>query len=345
MISLYESILSGMEDTLEVGDVEAAAIAANSNDAVKKIFGVNEWEEGIFSASENNGKRVLTVDRKGGHIWLDVNATDISLSDQLGNIDTIKLVGGTSIQDPDNEFTKKICKTVISDTFAIYKTPVLSGVEFRAQQLGSTRYFPSIGFDDIIKKITDCRFEVDYGSSAHARLVFNDIPQFVNVTSDTIKYIDIVPAQLRARGYKDPDVFANSLFKKFFEFGYDLSCESSTMSIKNIKDIRKLVTSKDFYNRTFDQWPYRLKKGAKMSDILDISDFKSLCTITIADKKMGIIFENTNAIGGLNTNVMSYFVDMLKQTWDAKTPGHSKYDIIDKVPVTDDGWRVIIFRR
>ena len=346
MISLYEGILRGMEETLEIGNVEAAAIAANNNDDIKRVFGVNKWEEGAFSVSEDSGKRVLTVDRNSSHIWVDCAASNVKVSDHLGNIDTIKLIGGATIQDPHNEFAKKICKTIISDTFAVYNTSMLSDVEFRAQPLAKTRYFPGISFDKTVKKITDCRFEVDYGSTSHSRLVFNDIPQFDNVKSDTVRYIDITPLKLRIQGHKDPDVFANPAFKNFFDFGYDLSCSDDNISvkIKDMKGLRKLITSKDFYNREFDMWPYRLKLGTKMTDLIDISEFKSLYTIMIADTKMGIIFENTKA-PGLNSCVNNFFIDMLKQTWDPNSPGHGKSSIIDKIPVTADGWRVIIFRR
>ena len=39
-----------------------------------------------------------------------------------------------------------------------------------------------------------------------------------------------------------------------------------------------------------------------------------------------------------------YFTDMLKQTWEEKT-GHKRNEIDNLIPVTADGWRVIIFRR
>ena len=109
-----------------------------------------------------------------------------------------------------------------------------------------------------------------------------------------------------------------------------------------MKSIRKLITSKEFYNREFTEWPYRLKKGVKLSDFIDVSQFKELRTLTISDSKMGIIFENVNAQVDMHS---AYFVDMLKQTWNSKKKGHSTKDIVNLSPVTDDGWRVILFRR
>ena len=102
-----------------------------------------------------------------------------------------------------------------------------------------------------------------------------------------------------------------------------------------MKDFRKLIASRNFWNYEFDQFPYRLKKGAKLSDFIDISGFKNLHNIQIHDNKMNVLFINTK-IGSVREFV-GHVSASLKQNVGIT---NSIYDI--PYPVTSDGWMVII---
>ena len=73
----------------------------------------------------------------------------------------------------------------------------------------------------------------------------------------------------------------DTLFNKIFDFGYTIELTQSgkdkvnTVKINNMTDIRKLIVAKDFYSRIYNEWPYKLKQGAKLSDLIDISGFEN----------------------------------------------------------------------
>jgi hypothetical protein len=170
-----------------------------------------------------------------------------------------------------------------------------------------------------------------------------DIPIFKNVKSDTIKKIEITDR----RGIQFSDkslnvtanIFGNKRWEKLIEFGYDLEINNgnkwSKATMKSMKDFRKIVASKNFWNTRFNEFPYRLKKGAKLSDFIDISGFKSLHNIQIHDNKMNVLFINTK-IGSVREFV-GHVSASLKQNVGIT---NSIYDI--PYPVTSDGWIVII---
>ena len=193
--------------------------------------------------------------------------------------------------------------------------------------------------------------ELDYANTSASRVIFYNLPEFDNVRSNSVCYIDITDNPIKFNGVKSQDLFSSARFKKLFDFGYELSYiddfvvqTSGKVTIKDMKGLRKLVTAKDFYNREFAEWPYRLKSGAKLSDFIDVSQFKGLYSITITDKKMGVLFEKVDDPHAKQHASYAYFTDMLKQTWEEKS-GHKRNEIDNLIPVTADGWRVIIFRR
>lgn len=349
MISLYEGLLRGMDKTLADGDVTAAVVAANQlGSNVREIFKVSHYSSEPFSSTEENGETVFTIDDGPHGIWCD--CSKFKLSDEI-NVDTIKCVGGIRIIAPENNIKDNLCGTIIADNISVHQATAVKDVELLAKNIGPRRCIPNMQFDTTVKKVTNCTLELDYLNTTASRVIFYNLPEFDNVRSKSVRYIDITDNPIKFNGVKPQDLFGNSRFKKLFDFGYELSYVDDFLepapgkvTIKDMKGLRRLVTAKDFYNREFAEWPYRLKPGAKLSDFIDVSQFNSLSSITITDKKMGVLFEKVDNPYGKQHASYVYFTDMLKQTWEEKS-GHRRNEIDNLIPVTTDGWRVIIFRR
>lgn len=349
-MGIYEGLLRGMDDTLASGNVEAAVIAANQEGSeFRKMFGVSNWNEEPFSATEENGELVFTINNEGSGVWVDCDKG--RLSEISSDISTIKCAGGIRIVAKDNDIADKLCKTIIADNISIHQATEVKDVELLAKNIAPKRIIPNMQFDSSVKKVTNCTLELDYANTTASRVIFYNLPEFDNVRSESVRYIDITDNPIKFNGIKTQDLFGNPRFKKLFDFGYELSYvddfvvqTSGKVIIKDMKGLHKLVTAKDFYNREFAEWPYRLKPGAKLSDFIDVSQFNNLSSITITDKKMGVLFEKVDNPYGKQHASYVYFTDMLKQTWEEKT-GHKRNEIDNLIPVTADGWRVIIFRR
>lgn len=346
MRSLYEvmrgSLLDDIDDILSDGDELAPAIAANMQDSdLRKFFGIGAGVEKPFEFSE--GGRTLIVNPKSRFLRVgDSKLNDITLNP----VDTLvcKSSFGYSYSNP----SEKLCNCIKADSFNFndFATVTFKDMEIYAGNYSGDKVFPNIIFNSgkSSAELTNSRLEIDYSITRSALLEFTgDIPIFKNVKSDTIKRIEITDR----RGIQFSDkslnvtanIFGNKRWEKLFEFGYELDMNAgghtSVVKIKNMKDFRKIIASRNFWNTRFDQFPYRLKKGAKLSDFIDISGFKSLHNIQIHDNKMNVLFINTK-IGSIKEFV-GHVSASLKQTVEITG---SIYDI--PYPVTSDGWIVII---
>lgn len=349
-MGIYEGLLRGMDDTLASGNIETTVIAANQEGSeFRKMFGISNYDEEPFSVTKENNELVFTINNAYSGVWVDCDKG--KLSDISPDITTIKCAGGIRIVAKNDDIADKLCNTIIADNISVHQATEVKDVELIAKNIAPKRIIPNIQFDSSVKKLTNCTISLDYANTTASRVIFYNLPEFDNVRSGYVRYIDITDNPIKFNGVKPQDLFGNSRFKKLFEFGYELSyiddfvgITSGKVTIKDMKGLRKLVTAKDFYNREFTEWPYRLKPGAKLSDFIDISQFDSLYSLTITDKKMGVFFEKVDDPWAKQHASYVYFTDMLKQTWEEKT-GHKRNEIDKLIPVTADGWRVIIFRR
>ena len=69
------------------------------------------------------------------------------------------------------------------------------------------------------------------------------------------------------------------------------------VKIKDMNSIYKAICSCDFNYFSVEgmtEWPIKLKKGAKLKNLLDISKFTNLSEVVIEDSKVCILFTNTN---------------------------------------------------
>ena len=342
MISLYESILSDIEDTLDYGDSKAPEMAANiHNSELRKFFNIGVGVEKPFEFSE--GGRTLIVNPLSRFLRpLDLKINDLTTS----NVDTLICKSGLTYSWANP--SERLCPCLKADSFLFneFAAVTFEDMEIYAGNYSGDKVFPNIIFNSgkASAELTNSRLEIDYSITRSALLEFaGDIPIFKNVKSDTIKKIEI--SDRRGIQFSDKslnviaNIFGNKRWEKLFEFGYDLEINNgnkwSNSTIKSMKDFRKIVASKNFWNTRFDEFPYRLKKGTKLSDFIDISGFKSLHNIQIHDNKMNILFINTKL--GSVREFVGHVSASLKQYVGIT---NSIYDI--PYPVTSDGWLVII---
>ena len=342
MISLYESILSDIEDTLDYGDAKVPEMVANMEKSeLRTFFGIAAGIENPFEFS--NGGRTLMVNPKSRFLRVGDSKLNDIVSTKIETL-VCKSSFGYSYSNP----SEKLCSCIKADSFHFNEFATISfkDMEIYAGNYSGDKMFPNIMFNSgkASAELTNSRLEIDYSITRSALLEFaGDIPIFKNVKSDTIKRIEITDR----RGIQFSDkklnvianIFGNKRWEKLIEFGYDLEINDdnkwSKATIKSMKDFRKIVASKNFWNTRFNEFPYRLKKSAKLSDFIDISGFKSLHNIQIHDNKMNVLFINTK-IGSVREFV-GHVASSLKQNVGIT---NSIYDI--PYPITSDGWMVII---
>lgn len=358
MRSLYEGILADIEDTLSTSDDNVAIVSANMPDSpLRKMFCVNNSLEQPFTLN-NKELTVSTENSRGGNEMNSVQivATEQNrLSDYIKNVESLKILVPCSIWCKDID--KDICKSIISPSICIRSTRdgEINNVRLSAETVGKIRCIPKISIEVPNPKISNSVLDIDNTVSSNGRMLCLGIPEFKNVSSSSIQVIDCSSTkEIVFAGTKPLDVFANKSWANLFEFGYTLKyCTgrkydeaiASTVTIKSMKDIKKIVTSKDFYGRIYNEWPYRLKPNVKLSDFIDISKFDKLERINVYDKKVTVVFEKlTGNWAKFNSAYKSAFGDILKLTWDQTRPEYNSTNIGKHIPVTADGWRVIIIR-
>lgn len=339
--SLYEGILADMESTMSHGDSDAALISLNQPDSdARKMFGIDTDNNTPFFVKDN--ALFVTKSMHKSTIGVFANLVDYDIAPIINNlnVDTMIFRGGLSLFGNGNLTGNTLTPTIISSTMSICNFKNVNGVNLICDPArAGSDFMPSIKFNDDVKSITNCKLEIFYQNSS---IRFNKIPTLKNVSSSTIETIRITDEQQNVK-------WRDTIFNKLFDFGYTVEFKHpdkdkiNTVKINNMTDIRKLMVCKDFYSRIYDEWPYKLKHGAKLSDLLDISGFKKLQKVTIYDKKMGIIFENTK-LSNCHKTAIGYFESMLKDSHE-KMPGtDTRTSILDHTPITLDGWNVFIVR-
>ena len=341
MRSLYESILSDIDTNLDAGTQEAALISLNQpNSDARKMFGIDADNETPFFVKDS----VLFV-TKSSHkstIGVFANLVDYDIAPIIKdlNVDAMLFRGGLSLFGNGNLTGSTLTPTIISNTMSICNFKNVSDVNLICDPArAGSNFMPSIKFDDEVKSITNCKLEIFYRNSS---IKFYKIPTLKNVTSSTIETIRITDEQQKIE-------WRDTLFNKVFDFGYIVEFthlgndKINTVKINNMTDIRKLVVCKDFYLREYNEWPYKLKHGAKLSDLIDISGFEKLQKVVIYDKKMSVVFENTK-LSNCHQTVIGYFESLLKNKREKISGTDTRISILKQVPMTIDGWNVFIVR-
>lgn len=341
MRSLYESILSDIDTNLDAGTQEAALVSLNQpNSDARKMFGIDADNETPFFVKDN----VLFV-TKSSHkstIGVFANLVDYDIAPIIKdlNVDAMLFRGGLSLFGNGNLTGNTLTPTIISNTMSICNFKSVSDVNLICDPArAGSNFMPSIKFDDAVKSISNCKLEIFYQNPL---IRFNKIPTLKNVSSSTIKTICITDEQQKVE-------WRDTIFNKLFDFGYTVEFthpgkdKINTVKINNMTDIRKLIVCKDFYTREYNEWPYKVKFGAKLSDLIDISGFEKLQKVTLHDKKMSIIFENTK-LSNCHQTAIGYFESMLKDSHVDTNSLDVRISILEHIPITLDGWNVFIVR-
>lgn len=355
MKSLYEGILADIEDTLEAGDDHVTNVMANSeNSPLRKMF--QAYADTAFEIEGTKNEKILTVKAQGraGKV-ISCDKALGKVSDTVANISEIRIFGPADILGgADIDIKEYLAKIIIAPSISIHNTPIIKGVTFRVQKIAiADNGIPLIQFSKETQKLIDCTIEVEPRTSMPSRAIFTRIPEFKNVNSETVEEINIRfnsnKFNYDAQSFTD-SIMANSNLTDMFEYGYELNYtnakgDSKKIKVKDLSTLRRMAAASDNSFRVYSEWPVRLNANARLSDLIDVSGFKNLRAITISDDKFGICFENirhskNQKYGMAWQNMYS----MLKErpVIISRRNADILEDAIDKIPVTKDGWRVMI---
>jgi hypothetical protein len=354
MLSLYESILGGMDDIIDSGDNIVDNIAINDDNSIlNKIFpGV--LENRTFEIGGSNDYKILSVKGRGEYAYCDAG----NISEIITNVKELKIYNSIFIVAEDgldgNSIKDSLCETIVAPSISVDNAININGVNFIAKKNINSN-IPLIIFSNKTKKLTNCSLESETLKNFTSRVLFTSIPEFKNVVSDSIEEIHIrYSASNFVYNVKDfiTDTLNNSKLTDLFEYGYELNYKNGVgdnkkVKVNSLETLRKLTIAKDTSNRVYSEWPVRLKSNAKLSDLIDVSGFKNLSTIIIADDKFYICFENIkhskNQKFG-NSWINTYGMLKDKPVIISRSNEKEMEKTINKIPVTKDGWRVILYK-
>ena len=352
MIGLYESILSDMDDIIDVGDNIIDNTMANAEDSIlRKIFPGNTNEK-PFEIDGSKDYKILSVKGKGQWAYCEAG----NISEVIANVKELKKYGPLHIAAEDgldgNSIKDSLCETIIAPSISVSNAVNINGVNFMVKNLVDYG-IPLIQFSNKTQKLTNCSIEVEPRTNFTGKAIFTSVPEFKNVTSDTVEELYIRYASSRfAYNAKDfiASIMSNTDLTRLFEFGYELSFKNGNgddkkVKVKDLETLRKMTLAKDSSMRVYSEWPVKLKSNAKLSDLIDVSGFKNLRTVTISDDKFSIMFENINHTKSQKFSIShSQLYCMLKNknVIISSSNKTSMNEAIANIPVTKDGWRVML---
>lgn len=342
---VYESLLDDIENTMSKGMAAAQdeiITKMNSDDSqLRKIFDVVHAPGDVFSLIDNPEKTLVVNPTKSTNCLTNIGIGKVS---DIIDVDCIELrkrfiVQGSNHSIDASDFAPKI----VSDCIECTGIKSIDGISMFTRDFGN-RIIQKIYFDESLKSLSNCELGMNCSGS---RIWFHCVPELKNVVSKDIKDVSIVYLRPPLGKIKP---WSEKAYNNLFDFGYNLNYtigldgKTETVNVKNMAALKKLVTAKDFYSRIYTEWPVKLKPGVRMSDFIDVTGFEQLDWLTIHDGKMAIICENTK-----NSNRVhrAYFSEMLKNCYFSKATEHIAYDhhnLIDAIPVTADGWRIVVVR-
>lgn len=346
-------LLDDMDDVLNGMDAETAYLNSEKSKIkdIIKIGAYSRWDDDekndVIKAEMIDGKKSLVINAERYNIDIFCNK-DHKLYDELYGVEYLKTNSGVRIymNDQNGDLTDSICKNIFVDKYieVICNTGVLKNAHLTC---GSVTKQPILIRNNSEKfTISNSSFEFNNDTSfknginamSDGLVIFNNrIPVFNNITSDNIKTIVL---QENAFAPKPMISLDNAAFGKIFENRYELQYSINGVNKKcrigNMSDIERLAATRNrnTKNRIFSECPIKLKKGAKLSDLIDISGFKNLCKFQILSGRINIMFIKH----GMSTNNAFYtkFKDYFLKKDD---------DVLLSIPVTADGYDVIICQR
>lgn len=346
-------ILGNIDDIFTDGDIEVDNLDANAPGSplrrmfknVESLYGKELSDP--FTIEQVSGKKVLYVKPNQLRPAPIFDCSVGKVSDVVKGIDEVCCVGWLNIAG-DRDLTKHIAPTIIADKISVQDAREIKGVNLitRASDAENKNFIPSIMFYNGHAKLTNCKLEFEgKPKGTHNRVIFKGIPTFNNVASDTANYIRMEYANC------SDTIWGHQIFNDIFEFGYTVkgvnldTAKPKTVKINNMTDLVKFVASKTTYDCVFNEYPIRIKKGLKVTDILDVSKFKDLYMISFGGTKIGMFFENTkNQHHTKLALYKSYLYDTPLAAVKDKAAAAKEASMIAQIPVTEDGWMLVLHR-
>lgn len=364
-------ILGNIDDIFTDGDIEVDNLAANDPNSLLRTMFKNI--EGVYS---NELSSPFKINIEGSKKTLHVIANSsrpapvfdmdkgCKVSDVINDVDEVACTGWLNITG-DKNIREYIAPVISADKITVQAAKDIKGVTFVARNTPSSVYLPTLMFYNGHVHLTDCDLDFDTPTNKKANIIkFKGIPTFNKVSSKGANYIQMSYATESDLIWDNPKIY------DIFEFGYTVKGANSrtgkpkSARIGNMRDILKLVSSKASCVETdWDEYPIRIKKGFKVTDFLDVSNFDDLYLITVSGQKMTLVFENTKHPWHKSINIcQSYLSDMPHAIVTNVDPNnismkynrggvsvqtnYAKYesDLMAQIPVTDDGWKVCLYR-
>lgn len=262
MISLYESILSGMDDIIDTGDNIVDDVVINGeNSILKKIFPSNINTDGkTFEIDGSKDYKILSVKGKGQWAYCEAG----NISDVISNVKELKKYGPLHILAKDsldgNSIKDSLCKTIIAPSISVHNAVNINDVNFIVKKIVDYG-IPLIQFSNKTNKLTNCSIEVEPRTRFTSKVIFTSIPEFKNVTSDTVEEIHIrCLTSIFAYDSKEfiANIMSNTDLTGLFEFGYELNYKNGTgddkkVKVKDLVTLRKMTLAKDSSMRVYSE--------------------------------------------------------------------------------------------
>lgn len=332
------SILDDIDVQIEQQDINLINKKINAKESnMHKRFVLSS-----FKYAKYNGESTFTINEKSELVYgnrVDKHDVNFIKSEIDDNIDVLISTGRMIITA--NDLKNEIAKKIQADHLCI-NTQHINDVEISTVSSDSRRlpmiYIISEIDNDNDITITNSKLEIDY-SHSYGWLELNDIPKLNNVSSKSIK--DIKISKISSLDKKR--IINNDFWNKLFEFGYKIEYKfddsTNKKTIMGIKSLIGIAKDKNFKSLKFSEYPYRLKKGIRLCDVLDVSQFENLNSISIDCGCMtAIIFKKEDAEYN-KYKLAALYEDMIKP---AVSADGDITKIIEDVPCTDDGWSVVL---
>ena len=326
--NIYEGLLTKTSAKVNKVSLDIFAEIGNERDSdLRKFFGLSYTTSDVFSVE---GTTLICIPERGRVII--PSEPDNPLTDIIGNkFDCLRIHGATRIQNTN--IGKDIYTNIEAESIDFVDKCVLDGLTIKTIPATKSNIFPNIHIDEncVVK---NCTFEIDTSRVGNnfGLLNFVGFPKFENCSSKTIEQVRCVEGWNGAK--------FNNVWNNFFEFGYKLGYKKQTdtnfryFKINSIDDIFALLKSKQFLFREYDQFPYKINRN--LSDIIDLTKFTKIKKVFFVCPRGEIVFEKIDRVPPKESVAKTNTAyTLLQQRGNLN-------ETFDDIPITGDGWRVVI---
>ena len=332
--NVYESILDDIDVQMDNGFAEVSNSIFNAdNSEMRKAFNISRLVKGaVFDVSSKENNYILKISADSS-----IDLSNNNLQKLVPGLKTLIVDGllNFNCSNPTKLTANEVCNKVTASTLGFYNVSSIDGVDLIAQHMSGSRYFSSLSFNHTLESISNCKLE----NHATNYIMLQKIPKFDNVTSSSIFTINILRHKLTPTKFWDKKLFER-LFETKYDIEYKLLTDNSInkTTIKSFKDIERLVKSPEHYSREYLTDAIRLKSGAKITDVIDISGFMNIEKIQISGDRWGMAFIKEDAVNTTKNLTMHHTNLSIGKKYSDWSNIHTSF------PKTDDGWYVIVTR-